>query len=165
MSYQQEQFKAIADKIREKTGTTDPIKPIDFANKIDEVYEAGLANGGGPTIDEDKIIQKTVAGKHIVRTPDISEIPNEVTIELTGNVTENTKVYRISKNLFDGIFETGAISSSTGNNSNATGYIRAKNYIRVYEGINYIFSTELVNTWSGIRVYEYDENYLKGVSE
>lgn len=41
MSVQQEKFKAIADKIREKTNTEDLIKPNDFADKIDDVYEAG----------------------------------------------------------------------------------------------------------------------------
>ena len=41
MSIQQEKFKAIADKIREKTGTTEKIKPNNFADKIDDVYEAG----------------------------------------------------------------------------------------------------------------------------
>ena len=41
MSVQQEKFKEIADAIREKTGSTDLIKPSEFANKIDEVYEAG----------------------------------------------------------------------------------------------------------------------------
>lgn len=41
MSIQQEKFKAIADKIRDKTGETDLIKPNDFVNKIDDVYDAG----------------------------------------------------------------------------------------------------------------------------
>lgn len=41
MSIQQEKLKAIADKIREKTGETNPIKPNDFVNKIDDVYNAG----------------------------------------------------------------------------------------------------------------------------
>lgn len=41
MSIQQEKFTAIADKIREKTGTTDKIIPNEFVNKIDEVYEVG----------------------------------------------------------------------------------------------------------------------------
>ncbi len=40
MSIQQERFKAIADKIREKTGTTELIKPSDFPEKIDEVFDA-----------------------------------------------------------------------------------------------------------------------------
>ena len=43
MSYQQEKFKEIADAIREKTGETEPIKPSEFAEKIPEVYEAGMA--------------------------------------------------------------------------------------------------------------------------
>lgn len=41
MSVQQENFRTIADKIREKTNKTELIKPIEFANKIDEVYDAG----------------------------------------------------------------------------------------------------------------------------
>lgn len=41
MSIQQENFKQIADKIREKTNTEDLIKPIDFVEKIDDVFEAG----------------------------------------------------------------------------------------------------------------------------
>ena len=41
MSYQQEKFKEIADKIREKTGITDKIKPSEFAGLQDDVFEAG----------------------------------------------------------------------------------------------------------------------------
>lgn len=41
MSVQQEKFKEIADAIREKTGSTDLIKPSEFASKVGEVYEAG----------------------------------------------------------------------------------------------------------------------------
>lgn len=41
MSIMQEKFKAIADKIREKLGITELIKPNDFADKIDDVYAAG----------------------------------------------------------------------------------------------------------------------------
>lgn len=45
MSYQQEHFTAIADKIRERTNTTDLIIPNDFPSKIDDVYWAGHADG------------------------------------------------------------------------------------------------------------------------
>lgn len=41
MSVQQNNFRCIADKIREKTNKTELIKPIDFADKIDEVYDEG----------------------------------------------------------------------------------------------------------------------------
>ena len=63
MSYQQNKFKEIADKIRERTGTTDPIIPKDFASKIDDVYEAGLAAGGGETLPD----------------ADVMEFPNDIT--------------------------------------------------------------------------------------
>ena len=52
MSYQQEQFKKIADAIREKTGETELIKPSEFANKIDDVYVAGQNAGGGGSYDK-----------------------------------------------------------------------------------------------------------------
>jgi hypothetical protein len=45
MSYQQENFTAIADKIRERTNTTDLIIPKDFPSKIDDVYRAGYTDG------------------------------------------------------------------------------------------------------------------------
>ena len=41
MSIQQENFKQIANAIREKTNSTDSIKPSEFAVKVDEVFEAG----------------------------------------------------------------------------------------------------------------------------
>ena len=41
MSIQQEKFAAIADAIRVKTGSTDLIKPSEFADKVDEVYKTG----------------------------------------------------------------------------------------------------------------------------
>ena len=47
MSVQQQKFKEIADKIREKTGETELIKPSEFASKIDDVYTAGQNAGGG----------------------------------------------------------------------------------------------------------------------
>lgn len=45
MSVQQEKFKEIADAIREKTNSTEKIKPSEFAGKVDEVYEAGKTKG------------------------------------------------------------------------------------------------------------------------
>lgn len=58
MSYQQEKFKEIADKLRERLNTTELIVPNDFVLKIDEVaeynhqkgYEAGLEAGGGKVL-------------------------------------------------------------------------------------------------------------------
>lgn len=45
MSVQQENFKEIADAIREKTGSEELIKPSEFASKIDDVYEEGTKSG------------------------------------------------------------------------------------------------------------------------
>lgn len=44
MSIQQQKFTEIANAIRSKTGETDLIKPSQFANKIETVYEAGKRN-------------------------------------------------------------------------------------------------------------------------
>ena len=44
MSYQQEKFKEIADKIRKHTGDMG-IKPSQFADKVDEVYTVGYSTG------------------------------------------------------------------------------------------------------------------------
>ena len=54
MSYQQQKFKEIADKIREKTGESGLIKPSEFANKIEDVFAAGAASvpPGGEGYDE-----------------------------------------------------------------------------------------------------------------
>ena len=52
MSVQQNKFREIADKIREKTGETDLIKPSDFASKIDDVYTAGQNAGGGGSYEQ-----------------------------------------------------------------------------------------------------------------
>lgn len=41
MSVQQEKFTEIADAIRNKTGENDLIKPSEFADKIEDVYDAG----------------------------------------------------------------------------------------------------------------------------
>jgi hypothetical protein len=42
MSIQEERFKGIADAIRAKLGTTDLIRPLDFAEKVAEVYDKGV---------------------------------------------------------------------------------------------------------------------------
>lgn len=72
MSIQQGKFKQIADKIREKLGTQDLIKPSDFVNKIDDVYKAGgLACSP----------QETVSGE-IVAVDDVSPIEHDVDVKV-----------------------------------------------------------------------------------
>lgn len=81
MSVQQEKFKEIADAIREKTGSTDLIKPSEFASKVGEVYEAGQQS----MVDESKIIEATATGTGIVNIDDISEIPHDITVQLSSD--------------------------------------------------------------------------------
>lgn len=49
MSYQQDNFKAIADAIREKDGTTDAILPIDFPDRIRAIKTGASLPSGGTT--------------------------------------------------------------------------------------------------------------------
>ena len=56
MSYQQEKFTEIANAIRNKTGTTDKIKPSEFATKVSDVYEAGYEQGKAEGGNSDELI-------------------------------------------------------------------------------------------------------------
>jgi hypothetical protein len=47
MSVQGERFKEISDKIREKLGTDDLIKPLEFVTKIDKIYQKANEIGYG----------------------------------------------------------------------------------------------------------------------
>ena len=62
MSIQQSKFKAIADKIRGHLGATEPIKPNDFADKIDDVasfkFNLGNTIGYGHGYEEAEQIAK-----------------------------------------------------------------------------------------------------------
>lgn len=78
MSYQQEKFKEIANKIREKTGTTTLIVPNDFASKIDDVYEAGRATGGGETLPDADVMEFPLAEISIGRVSTDSEYYTEI---------------------------------------------------------------------------------------
>ena len=97
----------------------------EYCHKIYDVYEAGK-NASGPTIDEDKIIEKTVSGKSVVLN-DISEIPHDITVKLTSDSISNfsnVKVERYGKNIYDAqtypLTRGKGISPSTGNLETAT---------------------------------------------
>ena len=59
MSVQQDKFKEIADAIRGKTNSTDKIKPSEFASKVNDVYEAGKAEG---TEHFNQLVEGTYSG-------------------------------------------------------------------------------------------------------
>lgn len=86
LTIMQEKFKAIADKIREKLGITDLIKPNDFVNKIDDVYDAAKEAYG---------LKHTVTGNPI-KTAYIN--PNERKITIKTN-KPNAVVKKYGKNL------------------------------------------------------------------
>ena len=100
MSVQQDKFKVIADKIREKTGTTEGIKPNDFANKIDDVYEQGKT-------DENKVWWDiiTVNGtrtflEYMFRNWDCEYIrpPYKLTAKIAPNITQSRAMHVFSHN-------------------------------------------------------------------
>lgn len=53
MSYQLDKFQEIADKIKSRTGDT-TVKPSQFAEKVEEVYNLGYSDGHGSGYDDGK---------------------------------------------------------------------------------------------------------------
>ena len=81
MSYQQDKFKEIADKLREYTATSEPIAPKDFALKIDDVamvqYQKGKSEGGETLPDAD-VMEFPLAEISIGRVSTDSEYYTEI---------------------------------------------------------------------------------------
>ena len=75
-----------------------------IAENQQRVFNAGKAQGGGVTIEPDKIIERTARG-NMVSLDDVSEIPHDVTIQLTtqagaiANFSDVT-IKKCGKNLF-----------------------------------------------------------------
>ena len=91
MSYQQEEFRKIADKIREKTGTTDLIIPNEFASKIEDVYNKGFSEGANSLPDVDSM-EFPLAGGNFGRVATNSSIYNEIATALI-RVGYTKKIY------------------------------------------------------------------------
>ena len=77
MSIQQEKFKAIANKIREKTGTTEAIKPNNFVDKIEDVYQAGKQSQQG-VIDNLNNELEQIGKRYMVYASEILETEEEI---------------------------------------------------------------------------------------
>lgn len=86
MSTQIEKFTAIADKIREKTNSAEPMTANDFVDKIDDVYSAGQSS----MVDESKIIKKEAKGVGSLHLNDVSEIPHKIDCKV-----ESVNLFRI----------------------------------------------------------------------
>lgn len=82
--YEETKIKAIADKIREKTGGDSTYKTSEMPEGVEAVYEAGQKS----MVDESKIIEATATGKGSVTLNDVSEIPHKITV-FCDNVLED----------------------------------------------------------------------------
>ena len=66
----------------------------------DEGYEDGYDDGKSSMIDESKIIEKTALGTGIVALDDVSEIPHDISVQLSGDNVGGKEVKVYGKNLF-----------------------------------------------------------------
>lgn len=158
MSTQIEKFKQIADKIREKTNSTEPMTANDFTDKIDDVYNAGQLS----MIDASKVIEKTVSGTYAVLLNDVSETPHKVCVTLKSDTTDDfsgISIIKCGKNLFNptisddikGISITSSDDTLTITNSN-TSSTTIDWYLRLGAG-TYTFTNN--NPSGGLTFYFY----------
>ena len=69
-----ETLSSIANVIREKTGTTDPIAPEAMADKVNETYEAGKKAGGGSPEEEAAMYYAVALGYSSVAFPENTDL-------------------------------------------------------------------------------------------
>jgi hypothetical protein len=99
--YEESRIAAIAEKIREKTGTDETYTTAEMPSGVEAVYEAGAASGG-VVIDPATIIEKTATGEKNVALNDVSEIPHKVEVTVTGNAGEEIALSVTRDNIFGG---------------------------------------------------------------
>lgn len=104
-------------------------------------------------------IEKSANNKQIFANALIGSASGEVVALKDVSPLEHGLGVRVSsKNLFDGVWESGIISGTNGANVAVDGYIRAKNYIPVVYGEKYVFSNGIDNSVSAL-IYEYTEGF------
>lgn len=75
-------FQSIKTAITDKgVAIDDGTKTSEYADKVSDVYEAGQKS----MVDESKIIESTATGTGIVNIDDISEIPHDITVQLSSD--------------------------------------------------------------------------------
>jgi hypothetical protein len=102
--------------------------------------------------------QKTSAGTQFANALKGSASGEVVALKDVSPLEHGLGVRVSSKNLFDGVWESGIISGTNGANVAVDGYTRAKNYIPVVYGEKYVFSNGVDNSVSAL-VYEYTEGF------
>lgn len=83
-------------------GYADGSQVVDEAlqDKYEEGYEDGYDDGKSSMIDESKIIEKTASGTGIVALDDVSEIPHDISVQLSGDNVGGKQV-KVCGNLCD----------------------------------------------------------------
>ena len=147
----------IANKIREKTGTSFTYKPEEMPNGIEQVYAAGYINGGagsGGGESDAPVIRKQASGNPVALT-DVSENKHNISIQLISSTIKDFSHLQIKvtgKNLVDthtaligkAISGAGVNSVIFASNNSAKIIIP---YIRVIPGMTYSFSLDNSDYW------------------
>lgn len=79
-------------------------------------------------------------------------------IVLDGRCTQETSTQ--SKNLFDGVMESGGINNTTGNNQANDSLVRSKNYVSVKPNTTYIISNNGVGVAMNVLEYASDKSFI-----
>ena len=112
MSIQEEKLKAIADAIREKKGTTEPIKANDFASEILSI-PTGIEPSGTIEISENGVYDVTEyasanvnvsggSGEENANIYKLEQVQNE-----TGNYTLNIRKYNPEVDTLENVYVVG----------------------------------------------------------
>ena len=139
--YEENNIQAIADKIREKTGTDKTYYTSEMASGIDEVFEAGR----GDVLNNSKYIEKSVTGK-LISINDVSEVYHKVKVYGDGEVD----VY--GKNLFNNdvsLIKEINYTSSSGN------YTRYGYEIELPAGTYTVRAISKESSFSDVYLYGY----------
>ena len=113
MSYQQERFKEIADKLREYTDTSALIAPRDFALKIDDVamiqFQKGKAEGGGETLLDADVMEFPLDDGSIGKVSTDSKYYDDIATLLTnapGGISDPIKPSEMYEEINKTMFNT-----------------------------------------------------------
>lgn len=139
MSVQTELTK-LANKIRYYTRKTAKMKLDGMPAEIETVYKAGQNS----VIDESKIIEKTATGTGVVALDDVSEIPHDISVQLSGENVGGKQVKVCGKNLFKtNNYTKGSLNANNGQPSGtSTQYCVITDYIEVAPNTSYKVSNE-----------------------
>ena len=92
-------YKAVCDKVREKTNTTEVIKSGEMAEKVEEVYKAGQLS----VFSSSEALKGEAEGNPISIT-DVSPVEHDVSVKVSGDAITDFSGVKVTvggKNLFD----------------------------------------------------------------